>query len=185
LEAYHANIKDAQFNVDWFATFNVVFNALDNLDARRHVNRMCLAANVPLVESGTTGFNGQVQVIKKVRHILFFRSIQALADESLVSYRMLRLQPERSTKIIPCLHHSKHTKPAYTLHCVGKELSSSVSTRQIDFGVYCTKFGSELFGTSETDGDEDGFDHSEDAENGTFRQQREMKYLLTSSSGGN
>lgn len=25
---------------------------------------------------------------------------------------------------------------------------------------------SELFGTSETDGDEDGFDHSEDAENG-------------------
>jgi molybdopterin/thiamine biosynthesis adenylyltransferase len=27
---------------------------------------MCLAANVPLIESGTTGFNGQVQVIKKV-----------------------------------------------------------------------------------------------------------------------
>ena len=26
---------------------------------------MCLAANVPLIESGTTGFNGQVQVIKK------------------------------------------------------------------------------------------------------------------------
>jgi ubiquitin-like 1-activating enzyme E1 B len=52
--------------VDWFAGFTVVFNALDNLDARRHVNRMCLAADVPLVESGTTGFNGQVQVIKKV-----------------------------------------------------------------------------------------------------------------------
>ena len=27
---------------------------------------MCLAADVPLIESGTTGFNGQVQVIKKV-----------------------------------------------------------------------------------------------------------------------
>ncbi|EAW06727.1 E1 ubiquitin-activating protein ubaB [Aspergillus clavatus NRRL 1] len=67
LEAYHANIKDSQFNVDWFATFDIVFNALDNLDARRHVNRMCLAANVPLIESGTTGFNGQVQVIKKGR----------------------------------------------------------------------------------------------------------------------
>ncbi|PYI23094.1 hypothetical protein BO99DRAFT_376795 [Aspergillus violaceofuscus CBS 115571] len=65
LEAYHANIKDSQFNVDWFATFDIVFNALDNLEARRHVNRMCLAANVPLIESGTTGFNGQVQVIKK------------------------------------------------------------------------------------------------------------------------
>ncbi|RJE23987.1 Ubiquitin-activating enzyme [Aspergillus sclerotialis] len=65
LEAYHANIKDDRFNVDWFASFDVVFNALDNLDARRHVNRMCLAANVPLIESGTTGFDGQVQVIQK------------------------------------------------------------------------------------------------------------------------
>ena len=56
--------------MDWFATFDVVFNALDNLDARRHVNKMCLAADVPLVESGTTGFNGQVQVIKKVGIII-------------------------------------------------------------------------------------------------------------------
>lgn len=63
--AHHANIKDTQFNVQWFKGFNVVFNALDNLDARRHVNKMCLAADVPLIESGTTGFNGQVQVIKK------------------------------------------------------------------------------------------------------------------------
>ncbi|MCJ1303094.1 E1 ubiquitin-activating protein uba2 [Hypocenomyce scalaris] len=66
LEAHHANIKDPQFNIGWFEGFNLIFNALDNLDARRHVNRMCLAANVPLIESGTTGFNGQVQVIKKL-----------------------------------------------------------------------------------------------------------------------
>ncbi|KAL2386225.1 hypothetical protein RJZ90_000849 [Blastomyces dermatitidis] len=65
LHAYHANIKDPQFNIEFFESFDIVFNALDNLDARRHVNRMCLAANVPLIESGTTGFNGQVQVIKK------------------------------------------------------------------------------------------------------------------------
>ncbi|PSK59320.1 Ubiquitin-activating enzyme E1-like [Elsinoe australis] len=64
IEAYHANIKDSQFNVQWFKSFEVVFNALDNLDARRHVNRMCVAAEVPLIESGTTGFNGQVQPIK-------------------------------------------------------------------------------------------------------------------------
>ncbi|KAL2146090.1 hypothetical protein VTI28DRAFT_5183 [Corynascus sepedonium] len=63
--AHHANIKDAQFNIDWFSSFRIVFNALDNLEARRHVNKMCLAADVPLIESGTTGFNGQVQVIKK------------------------------------------------------------------------------------------------------------------------
>ncbi|OTA58009.1 hypothetical protein K449DRAFT_130758 [Hypoxylon sp. EC38] len=63
--AHHANIKDPQFHIEWFKSFKLVFNALDNLEARRHVNRMCLAADVPLIESGTTGFNGQVQVIKK------------------------------------------------------------------------------------------------------------------------
>lgn len=51
--------------MDWFKGFTMVFNALDNLEARRHVNKMCLAADIPLIESGTTGFNGQVQVIKK------------------------------------------------------------------------------------------------------------------------
>ena len=60
IQSYHANVKDSQFNVDFFKQFNVVMNGLDNLDARRHVNRLCLAAEVPLVESGTTGFLGQV-----------------------------------------------------------------------------------------------------------------------------
>lgn len=59
---YHANVKDPDFNVDFFKQFKVVLNGLDNLDARRHVNRLCLAAGVPLVESGTTGFLGQVTV---------------------------------------------------------------------------------------------------------------------------
>lgn len=63
--AHHDNIKDPKFNVEWFKKFVIVFNALDNLDARRHVNKMCLAADVPLIESGTTGFNGQVQPIRK------------------------------------------------------------------------------------------------------------------------
>lgn len=40
----------------------MVLNGLDNLDARRHVNRLRLAAGVPLVESGTTGFLGQVNL---------------------------------------------------------------------------------------------------------------------------
>ncbi|KAL6004213.1 SUMO-activating enzyme subunit 2 [Asimina triloba] len=47
---YHANVKDPKFNIDFFKQFNIVLNGLDNLDARRHVNRLCLAADVPLVE---------------------------------------------------------------------------------------------------------------------------------------
>lgn len=64
IEAHLGNIKDSQYDVDWYKRFTLVFNALDNLDARRWVNRMCLAANIPLIESGTTGYNGQVQVIQ-------------------------------------------------------------------------------------------------------------------------
>ncbi|TQS34219.1 hypothetical protein Golomagni_05406 [Golovinomyces magnicellulatus] len=62
---YTADITDSTFNLLWFQKFTIVFNALDNLHARRHVNKMCIVANVPLIESGTTGFNGQVQVIKR------------------------------------------------------------------------------------------------------------------------
>lgn len=58
----YGNIKDVAFDVHFFKSFNVVCNALDNLDARRHVNRMCLAAGVPLVDSGSTGYLGQCEV---------------------------------------------------------------------------------------------------------------------------
>lgn len=58
-----ANVKDARFDVEYFAGFALVLNGLDNLDARRHVNRMALAAGVALVESGTAGYLGQVCVV--------------------------------------------------------------------------------------------------------------------------
>lgn len=35
------------------------------------MNRMCLAADVPLIESGTAGYLGQVTVIKKVPQNFF------------------------------------------------------------------------------------------------------------------
>lgn len=58
--AHHGNVKDSSFDVDFVRTFDVVLNGLDNLEARKHVNRLCLAAEVPLIESGTTGYLGQV-----------------------------------------------------------------------------------------------------------------------------
>ncbi|ORY05605.1 putative ubiquitin-like activating enzyme [Basidiobolus meristosporus CBS 931.73] len=63
--SHHANINDPQFSVEWFKRFDLVMNALDNLDARRRVNLMCLASDVPLIESGTAGYLGQVTVIRK------------------------------------------------------------------------------------------------------------------------
>ncbi|EGN97108.1 hypothetical protein SERLA73DRAFT_92074 [Serpula lacrymans var. lacrymans S7.3] len=67
----HGNIKEPQFDIEWFQQFDVVLNALDNLDARRHVNKMCMAAQVPLVESGTAGYLGQVQPLLKDRSECF------------------------------------------------------------------------------------------------------------------
>ncbi|KAJ8507709.1 hypothetical protein ONZ45_g9959 [Pleurotus djamor] len=65
IKPIHGNIKEPQFDVQWFQGFDLVLNALDNLDARRHVNKMCMAAGVPLVESGTAGYLGQVQPLLK------------------------------------------------------------------------------------------------------------------------
>jgi molybdopterin/thiamine biosynthesis adenylyltransferase len=47
----------------FFETQNVVVNALDNVQARRYMDMRCVAAKVPLLESGTLGPKGHVQVI--------------------------------------------------------------------------------------------------------------------------
>uniref|UniRef100_A0A8D0BCQ6 SUMO-activating enzyme subunit 2 n=1 Tax=Salvator merianae TaxID=96440 RepID=A0A8D0BCQ6_SALMN len=65
ITAYHDSIMNPDYNVEFFRQFTLVMNALDNRAARNHVNRMCLAADVPLIESGTAGYLGQVTVIRK------------------------------------------------------------------------------------------------------------------------
>ncbi|XP_012688589.1 SUMO-activating enzyme subunit 2 isoform X1 [Clupea harengus] len=65
ITAYHDSIMNPDYNVEFFRKFVLVMNALDNRAARNHVNRMCLSADIPLIESGTAGYLGQVTVIKK------------------------------------------------------------------------------------------------------------------------
>jgi len=65
ITALHGSVMTSEYGVSFYKQFTVVLNALDNRAARSHVNRMCLAADVPLVESGTAGYLGQVTVIKK------------------------------------------------------------------------------------------------------------------------
>ncbi|RXM32565.1 SUMO-activating enzyme subunit 2 [Acipenser ruthenus] len=66
ITAYHDSVINPDYNVEFFRNFMLVMNALDNRAARNHVNRMCLAADIPLIESGTAGYLGQVAVIKKL-----------------------------------------------------------------------------------------------------------------------
>jgi ubiquitin-like 1-activating enzyme E1 B len=67
IDAERGNIKSTKYSLEFFQEFSIVLNALDNVDARRHVNRVCLAAGVPLIESGTEGYLGQVRAILKGR----------------------------------------------------------------------------------------------------------------------
>lgn len=63
INAHHASITGQSYNVPFFEQFNIVLNALDNRQARNYVNRLCLYAKVPLIESGTAGYDGQVELI--------------------------------------------------------------------------------------------------------------------------
>jgi molybdopterin/thiamine biosynthesis adenylyltransferase len=37
-----------------------VINALDNEEARKHVNNLCFNLNIPLVDAGTNGYDATV-----------------------------------------------------------------------------------------------------------------------------
>ncbi|ETO22861.1 SUMO-1 activating enzyme subunit 2 isoform 5 [Reticulomyxa filosa] len=54
------DIKSSDFGREYFMQYDIILNALDNISARRHVNRICVAQNKVFVESGTQGFLGQV-----------------------------------------------------------------------------------------------------------------------------
>ncbi|XP_050377234.1 SUMO-activating enzyme subunit 2-like [Argentina anserina] len=62
IAATHANVEHPYFDRVFFKKFNVVLNTLNNFGAGRHVNRLCLAADVPLIDSWSAGFLGQVTV---------------------------------------------------------------------------------------------------------------------------
>ena len=44
ITAEHNNIKSKRYDLEFFKQFDIVLNALDNVDARRHVNNLSRAA---------------------------------------------------------------------------------------------------------------------------------------------
>ncbi len=51
------------FNNNFFKNLNVVLNALDNVEARRYIDKRCVLNRVAMIDSGTLGTKGHVQVI--------------------------------------------------------------------------------------------------------------------------
>lgn len=91
---HHGNIMDTtQFSMKWWRQFSFVFNALDNLEARRYVNKMCLFLRAPLMELGTTGFDGQVQPI--LPYVLECFDCQAKVTPKTYPVCTIRLTPSQ------------------------------------------------------------------------------------------
>ena len=55
--------KKELFNDAFFESLHGVTNALDNVDARKYVDRRCVYYRKPLLESGTLGTKGNTQVV--------------------------------------------------------------------------------------------------------------------------
>ena len=103
VKAIHNSIQSSEFDVDFYKSHTLVINALDNRAARSHVNRMCLAADVPLIESGSEGYMGQVFLIKK--------------DVS----QCYECEGSKSGQSVVCLvYYTKHTIPSHSLYCLGQ-----------------------------------------------------------------
>ncbi|KEG08795.1 ubiquitin-activating enzyme [Trypanosoma grayi] len=103
IRAHHANIINDAYDDAFYRQFAVVLNALDNVAARQHVNRMCMSAGVPLIESGTMGYNGQVQPIVRGRYECYDCHPKA-ASQKTVAVCTIHARP---TTMVHCVHYAK------------------------------------------------------------------------------
>lgn len=117
--AYHDDIKSPRFDRAFFNTSAAVLNALDNVSARQHVNRLCCSLPhtrvlqvhngdpvcLPplLIESGTMGYNGQVQPIVPGYSECY--DCQASSPDT-ESFAVCSIHA-RPTRMVHCIHFAK------------------------------------------------------------------------------
>ena len=70
-----------KFDLFFFKSFNIVFNALDNVKARQYVNSMCVLANVPLIEGGSTGLLVRVILLFHIRQNVIIVVLEEVMKE--------------------------------------------------------------------------------------------------------
>ena len=87
------------FKPSFFRQFDLILNALDNVPARLFVNRMAMLFHIPLVESGTAGYQGQT-----TRHVKQVTECFACSDhEKEQSFAVCTIRSWPS-KAIHCVH---------------------------------------------------------------------------------
>jgi ubiquitin-activating enzyme E1 len=83
------------FTDKFFEDLKVVTNALDNVQARRYVDMRCVTAKTPLLESGTLGPKGHVQVIIPYK-TESYGSQQDPQEEGEIPHCTLKMFPEET-----------------------------------------------------------------------------------------
>jgi len=63
VEAYHTDIMEHGSDSPIYKDIDVIFTALDNLEARLHVNAVAYVKRIPLIDGGMDGAMGHIQVV--------------------------------------------------------------------------------------------------------------------------
>lgn len=92
LEKVHESTEGI-FSDKFFKSLNVVTNALDNVQARLYVDRRCVHNKIPLLESGTLGPKGHIQVIIPYK-TESYGSQNDPVEENQIPHCTLKLFPE-------------------------------------------------------------------------------------------
>ena len=83
------------FTDKFFEDVDVVANALDNVQARRYIDMRCVKAKTPLLESGTLGPKGHVQVVVPYK-TESYGSQEDPQDEQEIPHCTLKMFPEET-----------------------------------------------------------------------------------------
>ncbi len=129
--------------------FTAVFSCLDNLGARLHVNAHCYG-NVPLVDGGTSGFSGKVQVVQspgaclecslsKRDYALLWKKYSCTGTElELVDPKMPALPT--TTSVIAGIQVNEFVKIAHAAAGKAQQVRVNVLTRRVAAPVPEKKF---------------------------------------------
>lgn len=144
--AHFDNVKSGVFDPDFFRRFDVVLNGLDNLDARRHVNRRCLAAEVPLVESGTAGYLGQARRAQRTERSRAGPSLRPRAGfrPHQRHLAVLRMRAQSCAQDLPRVHHPQHAREGAPWPLTRAQPNLTVSFFPLSQPIHCIVWAKDM-----------------------------------------
>ena len=87
------------FTNNFFMNLNVVLNALDNVEARRYIDKRCVLNRIAMIDSGTLGTKGHVQVILPFK-TESYRSVNDVELNEDIPVCTLKMFPENNVHCI-------------------------------------------------------------------------------------